>query len=691
MGAVLAGDLPQVGEARAKLLGKLGIGSLFDLLYYLPRRYEDRRINQAGELKPGEAATVWGIITSTETTATRRGLSVTKAELRTGGGPLTALWFNQPFVTRSLRRGLPVTVTGRIDGGLFGSEITVADYEIGNPAEAVHVGRIAPFYSTTEDLSQRALRRLMYKIVKQYACCAKDLLPPQVAEELHLPPLAESLRQVHFPGDFEALAKARERLAFEELFLFQLGLGRIQEIIQYRGVGRRAKSDLPEAFIEGLPFSLTPAQQRVLDEIRNDLAAPRRMYRLVQGDVGCGKTVIALYALLYVVAAGYQGALMAPTEVLAEQHYLGLKRQAERLGVRVAALTGGGARRQREESLEALRDGGIDIVVGTHALLEEGVVFDKLGLIVIDEQHRFGVRQRDILQSKAPQADVLVMTATPIPRSLTLTLYGDLELSVVDQLPPGRQGVKTYFLPEREKQRAYRFLRQELQAGRQAYVVCPLIEESEKLEVEAATNRASELQQEFPEYNVALLHGRLKMEEKARIMEEFRAGSVNILVATTVIEVGVDVANASLMIVEGVERFGLSQLHQLRGRVGRGQDAGYCILIGNPQTDEARDRVKTLVKHQDGFKVAEQDLAIRGPGELMGVRQHGLSDFRVVDIFKDAYLMETARSYAARYRDYVNEIGDAPLIHGASMEASPQTLLQEIGFRFPSLIYGLKF
>ena len=431
---------------------------------------------------------------------------------------------------------------------------------------------------------------------------------------------------------------------------------------------------------------MTPAQQRVLGEIRSDLAAPRRMYRLVQGDVGCGKTVVALYALLYAVASGYQGALMAPTEVLAEQHYLGLKSSAERLEVRVAVLTGGGARRQREESLEALRNGQIDIVVGTHALLEEGVVFDRLGLIVIDEQHRFGVRQRDLLQSKAPQADVLVMTATPIPRSLTLTLYGDLDLSVIDQLPPGRQGVKTYFLPVQEKQRAYKFLRQELQAGRQAYVVCPLIEESEKLEVEAAANRASELQEEFPEYTIGLLHGRMKMEDKARVMGEFRAGDINLLVATTVIEVGVDVANASLMIVEGVERFGLSQLHQLRGRVGRGKAAGYCILIGNPNTDEARDRVRTLVKHQDGFKVAEQDLAIRGPGELMGVRQHGLSDFRVVDILKDAYLMEKSRSYAARYLKHVNDIGDI-----SPEDMCPHTLMQEIRFRFPSLIYGLKF
>ena len=544
LGVVSVSSLPQLGETRVRLLGKLGIGNLFDILYYLPRRYEDRRISQGDELKPGETATIRGVIAKVETTATRRGLSIVRGEIRTEREVVTALWFNQPFLTRSLRRGLPITVTGRIDSGLFGNEIAVVDYELGKPEDAVHVGRIVPFYSTTEDLSQRTLRRLMYKLVKQYAGWAKDLLPPQLAADLRLPPLVESLTQIHFPSSFETLKKARERLAFEELFLFQLGLGTIQATVQRQGVMRKPRSDLAEVFIKSLSFDLTPAQKQVLGEIKKDLSGRHRMYRLVQGDVGCGKTVVAMYALFYAVAAGYQGALMVPTEVLAEQHYLGLKGWAERLGVQAAALTGSITRRQREECLKALKNGDIDIIVGTHALLEEEVDFDNLGLIVIDEQHRFGVRQRDILQSKAPQADVLVMTATPIPRSLTLTLYGDLDLSVIHQLPPGRQGVKTYFLPAQEKQRAYQFLRKELEAGRQAYVVCSLIEESEKLEVEAAVNRAAELQQEFTEYNVGLLHGKLKIEEKARTMEGFRAGIIHILVATTVIEVGIDVANA---------------------------------------------------------------------------------------------------------------------------------------------------
>lgn len=673
LGAREIASLPQLG-AKAELLARLGIRDLFHLLYYLPRRYEDRRITSPESLKPGQPATISGIIAKAEAAVTRRGYNLLRAELRTEHGPITAIWFNQPYLKKALRRGLPITVSGRMDDGLFGSEIAVADYEIGDPRDAVHVGRIVPFYGATEDLSQRTLRRLMFRCIRNYAPWAKDPLPLPLRSRLHLPSLAESLVQVHFPTDFEALERARERLVFEELFLFQLGLSRIQKVFQRQGVARRRRSGLPEDFIRMLPYDLTAAQRRVLQQIGGDLAGERRMYRLLQGDVGCGKTVVAMYALFYAVAAGFQGVLMAPTEVLAEQHFLIIKDWAGQLGVRAALLTGAMGRKEREDFLEALKHGRIDIVVGTHALLEEQVAFDNLGLIVIDEQHRFGVRQRDLIVDKAPDADVLVMTATPIPRSLALTLYGDLDLSVIDELPPGRQPVKTYFLQAREKQRVYQFLRQELQAGHQAYVVCSLIEESEKLEAEAAVQRAAELQADLPEYRVGLLHGRMKMEDKERVMNSFRSGEIQVLVATSVIEVGIDVANASLIIIEGAERFGLSQLHQLRGRVGRGEAAGYCVLVGDPQTDEARERIKALVRCQDGFQVAEKDLEIRGPGQLMGTRQHGLSDFQVVDIFRDAHLIEETRNMAAAYVDLVDE-----------------ELAREIAFRFPSLIYGLKF
>ncbi|MDH7576505.1 MAG: ATP-dependent DNA helicase RecG [Bacillota bacterium] len=675
LGLIKITELPQIGESRARFLNKLGIQSLFDLLYYLPRRYEDRRLLPAlAALKPGEVGTVKGFISSVEELSTKRGFSVLRVELKDGSGCATAIWFNQPFLRKVFRKGLPLTVTGKAERTLFASEIVVADYEVGNSKMPVHTGRIVPVYGASEELSQRVLRRLMFQCIKTYARRARDLLPLELKDTLNLLPLSEALFEIHFPSDFELLERARERLVFEELFLYQIGLLRIQNTIKKKGARHLPKTELPEKFLASLPFSLTPAQLRVIGEIKQDLSSERRMYRLLQGDVGCGKTVVALYALFTVVAAGCQGVLMAPTEVLAEQHYLALRRFATLLGVRVAILTGSLSKRERKNYLSQLREGQIEIVVGTHALLEEEVIFNNLGLIVIDEQHRFGVQQRDLLLAKAPAADVLVMTATPIPRSLALTVYGDLDLSVIDQLPPGRQGIKTYFLPGHEKRKVYQFLKRELETGRQAYVVCPLIEESEKIAVDAAVKRAAELAGEFPEYRVGLLHGRLKIGEKEHIMDAFRKGEIGILVATSVIEVGIDVPNASLIIIEGAERFGLAQLHQLRGRVGRGRAAAFCVLIGNPQTQEARERIKTLLKYQNGFQVAEKDLHLRGPGELMGTRQHGLSDFRVVDIFRDGPLLEKSKEIA---RSYLKTIG--------------REIQDEVSFRFPSLMNSLKF
>lgn len=669
MGELAITGLPRIGEARARLLKKLGIQNLFDLLYYLPRRYEDRRVCQdPAAVKSGEVTTVTGVILSAEEVSLRRGLSLLRVHIDCQPDTVTAIWFNQPFVKKSLRKGMSLTVTGKIEHTLFNHEITVADYEAGNPKYPLHTGRIVPVYAATADLSQRYLRRVMFQCVKNFAGWAKDLLPGELKNSMQLLSLSEALLQIHFPDNFEMLTKSRERLVFEELFLFQSGLFRIRDNIQKLGTARLPNSDLPLKYLDSLPFSLTHGQCRVIAEVEKDLASNRRMYRLLQGDVGCGKTVVALYALFYVVAAGYQGVFMAPTEVLAEQHYLSLHGVAASLGVRTGLLTGSLSKKARIEQLELLKSGVIDILVGTHALLEKEVVFSNLGLIIIDEQHRFGVQQRDLLLGKELSADVLVMTATPIPRSLTLTVYGDLELSVINELPSQRRGVKTYFLPAKEKGRAYQFARKELQAGRQVFVVCPLIEESEKLDVEAAVIMASELEKEFPEYRIGLLHGRLKIEEKEGIMNAFRSRETQILVATTVIEVGIDIPNATVMIIEDAERFGLAQLHQLRGRVGRGQYQGYCILTGNPQTHEACDRMKTLVKCPDGFQVAEKDLRLRGPGELMGTKQHGFSDFRVIDIFKDMHYLENVRQFAYSSLDNINrEIRD------------------EISFRFPTL------
>lgn len=667
-------SLPRIGEKRAKLFHKLGIYNFFDLLYYLPKRYEDRRYRETlDDVKSGEMVTVFGTIVNMQEVKLRRNLTLFKVMINGNFGSCTALWFNQPFLKRSLRSGSPIAVTGKVERNLYGYEISVVDYETGSLKNPVHVGRIVPIYATTEKMSQRSLRRVMYQFVTSYANKIKDLVPPELSSELKLIPLAQAIKEIHFPSDQNRLEQARERLVCEELLFFKIGLSKIQNSIRTDGVVCQPKISLPEDFLGLLSFPLTRAQQDVIKEIKNDMANSKRMYRLLQGDVGCGKTVVALYALLYAVAAGYQGALMAPTEVLAEQHFLGISRYVEQLGVNVDLLTGSLGKKEREQCLDLLQNGTTDIIIGTHALLQDEVAFANLGLVIIDEQHRFGVKQRDLLLSKANAPDVLIMTATPIPRSLTLTVYGDLDLSVIDELPPGRKGIKTYFMPAPEKNRVYRFVRAELEKGRQAYVVCPLIEESEHLDVEAAIVRYQELCRDFSEFKVALLHGKLKLDEKERVMNNFRSGNIDLLVATSVIEVGIDVPNATIIIIEGVERFGLAQLHQLRGRVGRGTQESFCVLIGNPQTEEARERIKIFVQNHDGFQVAEKDLILRGPGELLGTKQHGYSDFRIVDILRDTTYFKKIENIIKTSKIFLN--GE---------------LSEEIDFRFPSLIYGLK-
>ncbi len=666
-------SLPYIGDKRAELFYKIGIYNLFDLLYYFPRRYEDRRFAEGLDgITSGEQVTVWGRIISVEELKLRRNLSLLRVVIQGSFGSCTALWFNQPFLKRSLRRGLPIAVTGKVERNLYGCEISVSDYETGSLKNPVHVGRIVPIYSTTENLSQRFLRRVIYQCVRKYAQNIKNHLPEELIKELNLVPISQALMDIHFPQDEDSLVKARESLVYEELFLFQTGLNRIHEQVRRQGVARRPQTTLPEDFLKKLPYTLTEAQRKAMIEIRNDLSSTKRMYRLLQGDVGCGKTVVALYALLFVVASGFQGALMAPTEVLAEQHFLSISKLVSGLGVNVDLLTGSLGKKEKEQCLQSIKSGMTDIVVGTHALLEDDVVFNHLGLVVIDEQHRFGVQQRDLLLNKAAAPDVLVMTATPIPRSLTLTVYGDLDLTMINELPPGRKKIKTFFLPAAEKSRVYSFARKELEAGRQVYVVCPLIQESEHLAVEAAVKRYEELCQEFSAFNVGLIHGKLKIDEKDKVMDAFRRGEIDLLVATSVIEVGIDVPNASLIIIEGAERFGLSQLHQLRGRVGRGTHESYCVLVGNPNTKEAIERFKIMVYCHDGFQVAEKDLELRGPGELLGSKQHGYSDFRVVDIIKDLPHFLKIKKYNIISIKYQHD------------------LWEEINFRFPSLFNILK-
>jgi ATP-dependent DNA helicase RecG len=518
--------------------------------------------------------------------------------------------------------------------------------------------RIVPIYSETEGLYQRTLRRLMKTILEGYADEVSSPIPSEIAERQDLIDFSEAFRRVHFPLEGESIdalnlqrSDGHRRIIFDEFFFLELGMAlKKRGVALETGISFRAEGTLSQKLLNRLDFKLTRAQERVLAEIKADLEKPHPMNRLIQGDVGSGKTVVALLACLFVLECGYQAAIMAPTEVLAEQHFLNLRRWVEPLGVKVGLVTSSVKGLERENLYQRIRAGHIQLVIGTHAVIQEAVEFNRLGLAVIDEQHKFGVVQRGLLKKKGGSPDVLVMTATPIPRTLAMTVYGDLDVSLVDEMPPGRVPVETKVFPESARAKVYRIVEEEIKKGRQAFVVYPLVEESEKLDLKDATRMAEHLQKEiFPEFRVGLLHGRMKTDEKEAIMTEVQGGKIQILVATTVIEVGIDIPNASVMVVEHAERFGLSQLHQLRGRIGRGRYPSKCILLAQYRSsEEARVRLRAMEKTTDGFRIAEEDLAIRGPGEFFGIRQSGLPDFRVAHVVRDAPILIEARKEAFR-------------------------------------------
>ncbi|MCL5023820.1 MAG: ATP-dependent DNA helicase RecG [Nitrospirae bacterium] len=647
-----------VGPQRAGLLSRLDIRTSLDALYYLPYRYEDRRnIKTICCLSCEQKETTTGNIVSMDVIRLPRSRhTIFELVISDGTGLLTGKWFNQPYMKRNFKVGQGIILSGVVKRNAYratGIEMDNPEYEhTDNDADnLVHASRIVPVYRTTAGMSVRVLRSILFNAVHT---CAEHLVDPVPAELLaryNLPQLRESLCTTHFPGpeaDMESLENGtnsyRRRLCFDELFNLELGIALMRKgATRQRGIAFSPKGKLVGNLLEGLAFRLTAAQERVFREILADMKKPFPMNRLIQGDVGCGKTIVALMAMLSSVECGYQAALMVPTEILAEQHYLALHRLVEGLGLRICLLTGSSKERPSEE----ISSGKTQIVVGTHALIQEGVAFKKLGLIVIDEQHRFGVMQRASLRRKARNPDVLVMTATPIPRTLAMTAYGDLDCSVIDTLPPGRSAVETRLFQARRKQCIYEAISSEVKRKRQVYVVYPVIEESETSDLKSALIGKMALEKIFPDFRVGLLHGKMKPAEREAVMSSFKSGEIDILVSTTVIEVGVDVPNATLMVIVHAERFGLSQLHQLRGRVGRGSDQSCCLLVAYPPfSEEAERRLAIMVKTSDGFRIAEEDLALRGPGEFFGTKQSGMPDLRVANIVRDAGLLGSARKEA---------------------------------------------
>ncbi len=639
-----------VGPVMAKLFAKMGIFTVRDLIYYFPRNWEDRtNITKISSLIPNSDVLIRATIKKVIHQKTNSGYNIIKALVCDETGSVVVSWFNQMFVKKNLEKNLhkEILISGKADFNQYSKvlEISVRDYEFIDQNNTFL--RIAPKYPLTEGLYQKKIREVIRRVFDESAHKIMDPLPKFLLHKYSLPPLRNSIIKMHFPDQISQIELNRKRLAFDDFFMLQLALAirRKRARLDGKGTSKKAPHILSE-FEKILPFKLTNAQKRVLSEIEKDMADEKPMNRLIQGDVGSGKTVVAVGAALISAACGYQSAIMVPTEILAKQHFEKIKNLLAPLNIKVHLLTGSEKISKKKIIKKELMTNEPGIFVGTHALISENVVFSNLGLVVIDEQHRFGVAQRIALKQKGFNPDLLVMTATPIPRTLSLTLYGDLDKSIIDELPPGRGQVITKYVSESKRKNMYEFIRQKVKEGRQVYVVCPLIEESEKIDLAAAKETAENLSKIFSEFNVKLVHGKMKSAEKDEVMSQFKDGKINILVSTTVIEVGIDVPNAVIMIIEHVERFGLSQLHQLRGRIGRGSEQSYCFLLGNPITIESKERIKAMLSTTDGFKIAEADLKLRGPGEVLGVRQSGIPEFKIADLSRDEDILKTARQAA---------------------------------------------
>ncbi|MEN2994945.1 MAG: ATP-dependent DNA helicase RecG [Thermodesulfovibrio sp.] len=644
--------LKGVGPKRANLLKKLGIETVKDALYYLPTQYEDRRNKKTiFDITPGEIVTAEGSIVQINEIKTRTNLSIIEAIISDGTGFLKAKWFNQTYLKKILKEKTKIKLFGKAQLDYRGNylEILNPEYELVEHNLNAQTQEIVPIYRLTEGLSQKQMQSIMQSALEFAFHYIEDPLPEKLIKKLNFPYLREAIKCIHIPpnnADVKLLNEKNSdfhrRIIFDELFFLQLGIILLkQNRLCEKGISFNPQGNLLKKFFENLPFKLTSAQQRVINEILEDMKKPTPMNRLLQGDVGSGKTVVATAAMLAAIECGYQAALMAPTEILAEQHYLNISSMLKGLPVNILIHTS-----SYNKHSNLISSGAVNLIIGTHALIQENIRFKNLGLVVIDEQHRFGVIQRAMLKKKGLNPDTLVMTATPIPRTLALTVYGDLDCSILDELPAGRKPILTKVVEPNNKKIIYKLIDEEIKSGGQVYIVYPLIEESETMDLKSATQGYEALKRLFPQYKIALIHGKMSTKQREEIMKDFRKGDIQILVATTVIEVGVDVPNATLMVIINAERFGLAQLHQLRGRVGRGERPSKCILLPYKLTEEAKLRLRAIVNYSDGFKIAEEDMKIRGPGELFGVKQSGMPDLKVADLMKDQGLLEVARKEA---------------------------------------------
>ena len=637
--------IKNVGPSRETILNKLGIYTLEDVITYFPRDYEDRgKFKKIVELVNDETAAVKALVTSKITeNFIRKGMTIYKLVVRDETGSLVLTWFNQSYLKNAFTIGKEYIFFGKAKAGIGRVEMSSPIFdEVGKEK---NTGKIIPLYPLTNGITQNVIRGIIENAMAEARGNFFESLPSWILDKYKLCDINFAMENIHFPDSFDDFEIARKRIAFEELFTLQTALLLMKSSVKTDKCGITFSIDEKiDELLSTLPYTLTNAQLRVWNDINSDMKSDKCMNRLVQGDVGSGKTAVAMLALFKAVRNGYQAAMMAPTSILAKQHYLYLSKMLNPFGIRCELFTGELTKKRRELLIEELKEGKIDIAVGTHALIEDNIEFKNLGLVITDEQHRFGVRQRGILSSKGTMPDVLVMTATPIPRTLALILYGDLDISIIDELPPGRQKIDTFAVTKSLEERVNNFIKKELNEGRQAYIVCPLVEESENMDgLKSVTEQFEYYKDVFEGFNVEILHGKMRPKEKDEIMTRYKNGEINVLISTTVIEVGVDVPNATIMVIENAERFGLAQLHQLRGRVGRGKFKSYCILKYDSKSDVVRQRMEIMQKSNDGFVISEKDLELRGPGEFFGTRQHGIPEFKIANLFTDLPLLKQAQ------------------------------------------------